>query len=512
MAESLDRRSFLKGSLVAAVGTTAGLAGARGELMAEVQRAAKANNTAPEAGTARGDPPGAAQESAMNDHDTFLDDAVLMGMGIEHADVDGGAVSVRTPGAIVTLGRDNILVVRQRIGVEREVLRLRLHPRFAPWRIAEKTGFQCSLHGRGLHIRVQGDSVLALAPQQNMKLTFEGCFLPAYHREAKGNRLLLDEQGGCGFFGFPSRPTKMEASGKKWSVGVHLARWDELWVSICPPRPANPLREAQSISHDILYYLMKDDEMTERYPSSSTLKEIARHCQILALHEEIWKDAPDWVDDPPGGAYKHPKPWETDRHVPYDEAAFNRMRDEAHRLGLKIVPYCSPHYCNAPDLFAEMERVLREYRMDGLYFDGWSGAREDFRPTYAMMRRARAILGDRILYLHSSGEPYGCAGVYPPFVFAYADFCLRGEAGRDDLPLEAFLRYTVSGRQISSAVGMWCYYGSTGEAGYRFSVPTTQHIQAAHRSHVRLWRQSRMWRRFPEDLARFDREYYGARK
>jgi hypothetical protein len=185
------------------------------------------------------------------------------------------------------------------------------------------------------------------------------------------------------------------------------------------------------------------------------------------------------------------------------------MRDEAHQAGMKVVPYCSPLYCNAPDLYAEMERVLEEYQMDGLYFDGWAGYRDDFRPAYHMIRRARQILGDRIMYLHSSSEPFNSVEVYPPFVFAYADFCLRGEADRGALELEPFLRYAVSGHQVSNTVGMWCHYGSMGLEGYHFVVPTSEDIEAALRNNVRIWRQSRMWSRFPDELARFDREYYG---
>ena len=131
------------------------------------------------------------------------------------------------------------------------------------------------------------------------------------------------------------------------------------------------------------------------------------------------------------------------------------------------MPYCSPYYCNAPDIFGEMERVLDEYEMDGLYFDGWCPMRDDFRPGYYLMRRAREILGDRILYMHSSTDPFGSVDMYPPFAFAYADFCLRGESGRGEGDLDTFLRYTVSGRQISNTVGMWCYYGSMGEPGYQ---------------------------------------------
>jgi len=436
-------------------------------------------------------------------------DTVLMGMGIDKATRDGDAFCIVTPGVIVTLGHDNVLHAHQRIGAERELLCLKLDAHFAPWRIAQQTPFRCVLAGNGLRITVQGDSVLVFSPQQNMKLAFEGRFKPAYHQELRGNRLLLDHLGGCGFFGIPPRPTEFDKGATRWHVRCHLARWDELWVSVCPPRAEDMRRLHESISHDIMYYLLKDDELTERYPSRASLMEVARNCQILTLHEEIWKDAPAWVEDPPGGAYEHPKPWETDRHVPFDAGDFIRMRDEAHGLGLKVIPYCSPYYSSAPDLYREMGRVLDEYQVDGLYLDGWCGNRDDFRPAYGMIRRVREILGDGIMYLHSSSEPFGAVGVYPPFVFAYADFCLRGEAGRGELDLDTFLRFTVSGHQVSNTVGMWCHYGSTGLSGYHFVVPGTADIEAALRNRVRLWRQSRMWRRFPLELARFDREYYG---
>lgn len=438
-----------------------------------------------------------------------VNDAVLMGMGIEEVREEGGAIRILTPGSAVTLGSDGVLQVRQRIGADREVLRVPLDAHFAPWRIAEHTPFRCMLEGNGLRITVQGDSVIIFAPQQNMRLAFQGAFRSVYARELRGNRLLLDETGGCGFFGIPPRPTELAEADAGWTLACHLARWDELWVCVCPPRPEDSGRMSQSISHDIMYYLIKDDALTERYASRAALEEIAKHCQILALHEEIWRDAPAWVDDPPGGQYEHPKPWETDRHAPFDEAAFKRMCDDAHEIGLKLVPYCSPYYCNAPDIFGEMERVLTEYQMDGLYFDGWCPMKDDFRDGYHLMRRARALLGNKILYLHSSTDPFNSVDVYLPFAFTYADFCLRGESGRGESELDAFLRYTVSGHQISNSVGMWCHYGSTGEAGYQFVVPPSAHVQAALRNHVRFWRQTRMWQRFPDELARFDREYYG---
>jgi len=452
--------------------------------------------------------PGAAPANRGAEYPTSNE--VLMGMGIEDVSTESGRFHILTPGSEVTLDPDNVLHMRQRLGADRELLSLSLDGHFAPWRISERTPFRCTLEGNGLRITVQGDSVLIFEPQQNMKLSFQCFFDPVYRRELRGNRLLLDELGGCGFFSIPPRPTEFLDKEKPWSFRCHLARWDELWVSLCPPRSENPKRIGQSISHDILYYLLKDNEITERYASRASLEEIAQHCQILALHEEIWRDAPEWVEDPPGGSYAHPKPWETDRHEPMDPDAFVRMLDDAHQVGLQVVVYCSPYYSSAPDLLGEFERVLNQYQLDGLYFDGWCPLRDDFRVGYQFMRQARALLGDKILYLHSSTDPFGSVDVYLPFVFAYADFCLRGEAGRGDSELDPFLRYSVSGHQISNSVGMWCYYGSTGASGYQFVVPTSAHIEAALRNHARLWRQSRMWRQFPDELARFDREYYEA--
>lgn len=102
--------------------------------------------------------------------------------------------------------------------------------------------------------------------------------------------------------------------------------------------------------------------------------------------------------------------------------------------------------------------------------------------------------------------------MYPPFAFAYSDFCLRGESGRGEGDLDTFLRYTVSGHQISNSAGMWCYYGSMGEPGYHLIVPAAEHVEAALRNNARIWRQSWTWSKYPDELARFDTQYYAALK
>jgi len=435
--------------------------------------------------------------------DLELDDRVLMDMGIKQVQTDVTGFTVLTTGTKVILESNGFFDVEQRIGVKRRLISCQLPPHLSPWKFIHQSPFRCIFQGNGLRLTVQGDSTFVFTPQQHLRLSFTGYFQPRYAQEVRGNRLLLDPMGGCGFYGIPPRPTEVEGiDTESWSILTHLARWDELWVSVCPPRERDPGKFRESVAHE--------GSAQDPYPSNEIIHSDARYCKIFTVHEAWAADAPEWAENPPGARYKHPKPWETDHPVPADMNEFTRVRDEAHRLGMKFVVYLSPYYSNAPDVFAEMQRVLSEYGVDGLYFDGWCGHRDDFRPGYYMIRRARAILGDRLLYLHSSTEPFGTCRVTLPFVYAYADYVLSGEAGRDGLQREEFLRYTVSGYQVSNAVGLWCYYGSMGLPGYHNVVPTSDDIRVALENYVCIWRTAQAWSKMPEELARFDREYYSS--
>jgi hypothetical protein len=131
-----------------------------------------------------------------------------------------------------------------------------------------------------------------------------------------------------------------------------------------------------------------------------------------------------------------------------------------------------------------------------------------------IIRLARQILGpDRILYVHCSSDPLGSTTVYCPFIDAYADFLLRGEAGRGDLSRDDFVRWVLSGYNISNAVGYWCYYGSTGKAGYVADDPTHEDIEVALKYEVRIPRTEVgfevIWKEDSGHLDQFDKVYFG---
>jgi hypothetical protein len=257
------------------------------------------------------------------------------------------------------------------------------------------------------------------------------------------------------------------------------------------------LREAEQVAHE-----GRPRPFPEAaYPSTEILEDAARHCRVLALHAYFWAAGPRRVDLRAGRYALRRRPWTTSRHVPADPERFARVKEDARRLGMKLVVYLSPRYSTAPDLFGEMRRVLDEYGVDGLYLDGIS---DDFRRNDEVVRRTREILGpDRILYLNASSEPFGTPRVHCPFIDSHADYVLRGDSGRGGLPLAKFLRYAVSGHDISNAVGLWCHYGSSGSLLPVERAPSARHVAAALANHVRLWRRS-VW---GAALAEFDRAY-----
>jgi hypothetical protein len=343
-----------------------------------------------------------------------------------------------------------------------------------------------------LDAAVRDDAVLVLRASRPTHVRVEPRFRPAYDEEKRGRRLLLDESGGFGVY--PTRP------GGEPTTYV-IREGEELWLAVFPPRRPSPVREAQELAHEGRPRPFPDGA----YPSTEIIEDAARHCRVFALHAYFWVSGPRRLDLSAGRYAMRRRPWTTARHVPSHPDEFVRVRDDVRRAGMKLVVYLSPRHSTAPDLFGEMRRVLDEYGVDGLYLDGLGG---DFRANDAVVRRTREVLGpDRILYLNASDEPFGTPRVHCPFTDAQADFVLRGDAGRGGLGLDRFLRFAVSGRNTSNAVGVWCHYGSAGRPVVVERAPSAAHVDAARRNGARLWRRS-VWG--AAALAEFDARYYGA--
>jgi hypothetical protein len=343
-------------------------------------------------------------------------------------------------------------------------------------------------HEEDVETTVRDDAVLVVTARRPTAVRVEARIKPQYDESARGRRLVLDESGGFGVY--PTRP-----GGDPTQYGLRAD--DELWIAAFPSRPPSALRERQQLAHE--------GRPRGPHPSTAVIEDAARHCQVFALHAYFWASGPRRVDLRAGRYALRRRPWTTARHVPSDPDQFERVKEDVRRAGMKLVVYLSPKHSTAPDVFEEMRRVLDECGVDGLYLDGLGGA--DFRANDAVVRRTREVLGpDRILYLNASDEPFGTPRVFCPFIDAQCDFVLRGDAGRGGLPLDRFLRFAVSGRNVSNAVGVWCHYGSSGRPALVERAPSARDVEAALRSGARLWRRS-AWG--AEAVGAFDARYYG---
>jgi len=449
----------------------------------------------------------------------------VMGMRIESASQRGGAIEVVATGAKFELGGQGTLQCWQRIPRARRVLQLSFAPAVGPFHIQKQDRFSCTVACPAGTLTFLGDSLVILRMSAKTRASFQSFFNPAYHFQKDGKWILIDSEGGFGLYPVAKKPASAPVfTQPSWDTTYDFVNGDEAWLSVFPPRPYNCNRALAPIEHDGLpaEFTTAQLEGVDAYPSNEQIQEAAKYCKVYNLHAYIWQDAPDDVKarltpiKHTENYIGHPQPWLTPKHVPLNMQEFLRVRDVVHAHGMKLVVYVSPEYSAAPDIFAEMQRVLDEYKVDGLYFDGIS---DDFRTSYAVIHRTREILGDnRVLYVHCSTDPLDDGRIYCPFIDTYADYILRGEAGVFGLPLDDFLRWTVSGYNISNSVGYWCYYGSNRQQGYGpgtppsgqyfDTVPTQEAIEAALRNNVFIWREGQQWSHSKAALAQFDKDYY----
>ena len=424
---------------------------------------------------------------------------VLMGMRIEKlADIADTGIRVVTTGAEFSVAKDGTIKCCQRIPVRRDVARITLAQGVFPFSVRKDNDFACVLASRRISLTVQGDSVIILRLNDDMAIRFKGLFRPAYHHGEKGRWMFMDKSGGFGVYPVGEKQTTgPNFDQRPWEVEYRAKKGDEIWFSVFPPRPYNWERSFESMAHE-------GNEEPYAYPSDELIQSTARHCKIMVVHSWLW----------PGG---EKAPWYIPEFVPSDMGKFNRMRDAIRRNGMKLIPYVSPYYYKNPNetegIFNEIRRVLNEYMADGVYFDGIA---QDIRKSYHIVRKTRQILGqERILFRHCTTDPLNSNRIYCPFIDTYCDYIYRGESGRAGLELDQFLRWTISGYNISNAVGYWVYTGSTGKPGYVRQVPTREHIDAALRNEVRIPRMeigyelNLAWEPNDGHLKSFDDYYYG---
>ncbi|HOA75327.1 MAG TPA: hypothetical protein PLQ89_05695 [Phycisphaerae bacterium] len=409
-----------------------------------------------------------------------------LGMRVETARIDGQSLTIETRGAQFSYDlAGNTGVLRQKIGTPRELVRLRITGGSTAPQPA--TSGDCKLTHRGpglafatfatprFDLRANGDSLFMLHAREPLRLELDRCIEPGFVASYRSNHVIFDEYGGFGLYcsvpdihdnfdpygvAAATRPADMGET----SLPVRVATYDlpadaVVWIAICPPKPYDWVRS--TTDHVVWHW-----SNTLAYPPDDVLASWAKFGNIILLQSEVmlWKD------------------WNLAFEPRLGPAEFARVRDTVHRLGMRFIVYTSPHYFlrgtakqsaamnsfenfthwpsgtstgeNIELFLAEITKVMREYRPDGLYFDG----QYDANPAalYLLARRAREIVGERgILEWHST-QALGPDLCSLPTADAYVDFILRGE-GRDLLhDDEDYLRYFVSGYNVHNSIGVLC--------------------------------------------------------
>lgn len=125
-----------------------------------------------------------------------------------------------------------------------------------------------------------------------------------------------------------------QARAGGWTLSYELRKGEELRVSVFPPRPYNWKRA----NEDLMAH--EGNESPYVYPSTALIQSTARYCKVMVVHSWFW----------PGGDRE---PWKIPTFVPKDRRQFDRVRDDLHWAGMKMVPYFSPYY------YGQLERIRK---------------------------------------------------------------------------------------------------------------------------------------------------------
>ncbi len=415
---------------------------------------------------ARGAPPAAPTFQELMDPKRLPDPQ--KGMTVESARLDAGTLSIRTTGADVSvdLARGEASF-GQRIGHQRPVAALRLGKPL--------TGARLTHSGPGLArvtferpkmtVRVNGDSLFMLHVHEPLTVAVDRRIAPAWSASFKSNHLMADEWGALGLY-----CSQLELADGFDACADTVARYPlptdaVLWVCVCPPKPYDWER---SLRDNVVWHWSRQTS----YPSEDVLRTWKPHGNIVLLQSEVmlWKD------------------WNLDFVPRLGLAEFARVRKTLHDQGQRFIVYTSPFYFlkgtalepralnsfenfkgwppgtpmgeNMGLFLPAIRKVMREYKPDGLYFDGQY--MDNPAALYALAREARAVVGEEgILEWHSTAA-LGLGYCYLPQADAYVDFILRGE-GRGRLYESAdYLRFFVSGYNINNCIGVICNNGPRG--------------------------------------------------
>lgn len=385
------------------------------------------------------------------------------GMAIKGSDAKGDVITVTTTGSRVKVdGPAGIVSFVQLIGHKREVARFQLPGKLTGGKIvARGSGFVLMQYAKPrVRIRVNSDSLVLFHAQEPMIVKVLRSIPVAFSPSFRNNHLVCDEWGGFGLYtsenGSPDGFSPFSKTVAKYDLPANGV----VCLGVCPPKPYN----WQKSFDDRVTWHWSDKNA---YPPDDVIAAWSKKGNIGLLQSEVllWKD------------------WNLDFVPRLGVGEFERVRKAFHDNGMRFIVYTSPYFflkdtdqeknavndkpgicpgavvdgSNMDSFLAAIKRVMNNLKPDGLYYDGVYS--QSPAAEYALARYSRQIVGEKgLLEWHSTAaltDGWGST-MYMPHADAYTDIQLRGEGLNSLYANFDYLRFFVSGYNISNVTGVVC--------------------------------------------------------
>jgi hypothetical protein len=393
---------------------------------------------------------------------TMFPDAQF-GMAVRDVSAKRDTITVVTTGARVKVdGRAGVITFTQLIGHKREVARLQLPGALTGGKvIAQGSGFALLQYATpSVRIRVNGDSLVMVQPQDAMRLDVLRSIPVAFNPGFWNNHVVCDEWGGFALYCSETQPGDQFNPYSKVTARYDLPAGGVVAVGVCPPKPFDWQK-----SFDTRVVWHWSDKSA--YPTDEQLNAWKGRGNIILLQSEVllWKD------------------WNLDFVPRLGVAEFERVRQTIHNNGMRFIVYTSPFFflkdtpqeknavndkpgvcpgavpdgVNMDSFLPAIRRVMRDLKPDGLYFDGVYSTNP--AAQYALARYSRQIVGEQgLLEWHSTAaltDGWGSM-CFMPHADVYTDVQLRGEGLNRMYSDFNYLRFFISGYNINNVVGVVC--------------------------------------------------------
>ncbi|MFA5858379.1 MAG: hypothetical protein WC955_04870 [Elusimicrobiota bacterium] len=386
------------------------------------------------------------------------------------------AVTVTTTGAMYKIYKNSVGTIEcyQRIGKQRLLATMRLNSTLENLEVDHFDDNKCilykPLYALGVNIRINADSSMYLRTYATVKVVYNSTWSPEYFSVEQQNFIAIDPHGGIAGYTLPTvgngGVSEINNAGTGvgkdgWAVTFSITYGQQFITSVFPPREYD---HKKAYTHRIVHHLVSRENNTTWTPylSDNEIRKYSKYGNVLVLHwwSKGFATRKGKAIKSRNDIYKTEAAWSSYKYLPINPRKLQQVLTTAHKHRMKVIAYMTPFFYPGDllEFIPELKRVVKTYGFDGIYFDG---VPTDVVQAHTVMRETRKVLGNKLFYVHMPSpiitkDYSGGRYVYFPFIDTYADYILRAEHVLSFT--KQYLRYVISGYNISNAVGFVCNY------------------------------------------------------